>query len=69
MTNIPEVVTIPEIVKYWNVCDCSVRRAIDTGRTPLRGRVAKGGKYGTWLIYTDSVIRRWGMPIYPFPED
>lgn len=56
--------TMQEIVRRWNVNITTVRRALNSRRNPLVGYKSPETERGIWLINTDSVIRRWGRPIY-----
>lgn len=59
-----QVVTVPEAAHMWQRHPLTIRRALDAQRRRLVGR--KSG--GVWLITVDSLLRRWGDPVLPFPE-
>lgn len=58
-------ITVMEIARRWNVNVTTVRRALDSGRNPLRGyKSPEDCPRGVWLISVESVVRRWGMPLF-----
>jgi hypothetical protein len=54
--------TIPEIAQRWHKHPTSVRRALDSRRSPLIGYKSPETSSGQWLILTSSVYARWGAP-------
>lgn len=59
LTQIMQVVTIPEAARHWQKHEMSIRRAIDEGRLVAR----KSGS--TWLVSISSLRQLWGPAAIP----
>lgn len=55
-----EVLTVTEAALVWRKHPKTIRRAIESGRVPLRARKSPDDERGCWLILRESVIARWG---------
>jgi len=57
------VSTVPEVTAMWGISEGAIRNAID------RGEITADQACSIWLIEIDSVVRSFGLPRPPSPDD